>query len=145
MNGSKDTHRYDDIINLPHPVSTKHPQMSVIDRAAQFSPFAALTGYDAAIAETARQTTEKAQLGEDAREVLDRKQQLLIDMIHGQPEVSVTYFVPDKRKTGGSYVTATGNVKKFDMHRRTMVMTDGTSVPLDDILELESSLFHGFA
>ena len=134
-------HQYDDIINLPHHVSATRPQMSMINRAAQFSPFAALTGYDAVIREIGRLTDRRVELSEDRRVDLDKKQQILSDSLAEHPEVSVTYFIPDERKAGGKYVTVTGNVKKFDVFQRIMVLTDGTMIPLDEILELESDLF----
>lgn len=136
-------HQYDDIIDLPHHVSATRPRMSMIDRAAQFSPFAALTGYDAAIKETGRLTDQRIELSEDSRAALDRKQQLLVECLADQPEVSVTYFIPDERKSGGAYVTVTGIVKKVDDYQRLLLLTEGTKIPLDDILELESELFHG--
>lgn len=141
MSNQKNDHKYDAIINLPHHTSTKHPRMSMLNRAAQFSPFAALTGYDAAIKETGRLTNRKIELSEDARIALDRKQQVLLDHISDHPEVSVTYFVPDGRKAGGTYVTVTGNVKKLDTYQRFLVLVDGTKIPLDDILDMESELF----
>ena len=113
----------------------------MIDRAAQFSPFAALTGYDAAIKETGRLTDQRIELTEDSRAVLDRKQQLLVDNLANHPEVSVTYFVPDERKVGGAYVTVTGRVKKVDDYQRLLILTDGTKIPLDEILDMESGLF----
>lgn len=134
-------HQYDDIIDLPHHVSVTRPRMSMIDRAAQFSPFAALTGYDAAIKETGRLTNERIELTEDSRAVLDRKQQLLLDNLADHPEASVTYFVPDERKSGGAYVTVTGIVKKVDDYQRLLLLTDGTKIPLDEILDMESELF----
>ena len=134
-------HQYDDIINLPHHVSATRPQMSMINRAAQFSLFAALTGYDAVIRKIGRLTDRRVELSEDRRVDLDKKQQLLSDSLAEHPEVSVTYFIPDERKVGGAYVTVTGNVKKFDIFHRIMVLTDGTMIPLDEILELESDLF----
>ena len=134
-------HQYDDIIDLPHHVSATRPRMSMIDRAAQFSPFAALTGYDAAIKETGRLTDERIELTEDSRAVLDRKQQLLLDNLADHPEASVTYFVPDERKSGGAYVTVTGIVKKVDDYQRLLILTDGTKIPLDEILDMESELF----
>ena len=133
--------KYDDIINLPHHTSPKRPRMSMIDRAAQFSPFAALTGYDAAVKETARLTDRRIELTEDSRAALDRKQQLLVDNLAEHPEVSVTYFVPDERKAGGAYITNTGSVKKVDDYLRLLILTDGTKIPLDDILDMESELF----
>lgn len=136
-------HQYDDIIDLPHHVSATRPQMSMINRAAQFSPFAALTGYDAAIKETGRLTDSRIELLEDDRASLDRKQQLLADRLSDHPEVSMTYFIPDKRKSGGSYVTVTGIVKRIDEFQRTIILTDRTIIPIDDILEMESDLFRG--
>lgn len=134
-------HQYDDIINLPHHVPATRPRVSMIDRAAQFSPFAALTGHDAAIRETGRLTDQRIELTEDSRSALDRKQQLLLDNLAGHPEVSVTYFVPDERKSGGAYVTVTGIVKKVDDYQRLLLLTDGTKIPLDEILDMESELF----
>ena len=133
--------QYNDIIDLPHHVSATRPRMSMIDRAAQFSPFAALTGYDAAIKETGRLTDERIELSEESRIVLDRKQQLLLDNLADHPKVTVTYFVPDERKAGGAYVTVTGRVKKVDDYQRLLLLTDGTKIPLDEILDMESELF----
>ena len=133
--------RYDDIIHLPHHVSKTRPQMSMMDRAAQFSPFAALTGYDAAIKETGRLTDEKIELGEETKAVLDRKQRYLSDMISVQPEITVTYFLPDERKSGGTYLSVTGKLKRIDEHERMMILTDGKKIPLDDIMDIESNLF----
>ena len=138
---NENNHQYDDIIDLPHHVSATRPRMSMIDRAAQFSPFAALTGYDAAIKETGRLTDERIELSEESRIVLDRKQQLLLDNLADRPEVSVTYFVPDERKSGGAYVTVTGQVKKVDEFERLLILTDGTKIPLDEILDMEGELF----
>lgn len=138
---NESNHQYDDIIDLPHHVSATRSRMSMIDRAAQFSPFAALTGYDAAIKETGRLTDERIELSEESRAVLDRKQQLLLDNLADRPEVSVTYFVPDERKAGGAYVTVTGRVKKVDDYQRLLLLTDGTKIPLDEILDMESELF----
>ena len=135
------THQYDDILHWPHPTSAKHPRMPIRDRAAIFSPFAALTGHSAAIAETARMTEQKIELDEDRRTELDEKQRILEDIIAQQPEVTVTWFRPDDKKDGGSYVTTTGNLKRTDGVERVMVMTDGTRISLDDIIELESKWF----
>ena len=132
---------YEDIINLPHHVSKARPQMSMLDRAAQFSPFAALTGYDAAIKETGRLTDEKIEMDEDRKAALDMKQAYLIEMIDEQPEISITYFLPDTKKSGGAYVTVTGNLKRFDEYERLLILTDGKKIPLDDIADIESDLF----
>ena len=133
--------RYDDIIHLPHHVSKTRPQMSMMDRAAQFSPFAALTGYDAAIKETGRLTDEKIERGEETKAVLDRKQCYLSNMISVQPEITVTYFLPDERKSGGTYLSVTGKLKRIDEYERMMILTDGKKIPLDDIMDIESNLF----
>ena len=132
---------YDDIIHLPHPTSSKHPRMPIADRAAIFSPFAALAGHSAAIAETARLTNQKAELDEDARAELDRRQAVLLEQIGQQPEVTVTWFQPDERKDGGAYVTTTGWLKKIDEIERVLVLTDGTRISLEDVAGLESNCF----
>lgn len=103
---------YDDIIHLPHPVSPRHPQMPLADRAAQFSPFAALTGHDAAIRETARLTDSPVELEESGKEQLDRQLLLVQENLAQKPEIEVTYFQPDEKKSGGVYVTVCGRVKK---------------------------------
>ena len=133
--------QYDDIINLPHHVSKTRPQMSMVDRAAQFSPFAALTGYDAAIKETGRLTDEKVNLSEEEKEALDRKQQILMEWLGDHPTLTITFFVPDEKKSGGAYMTKSGNLKKIDEFERVMLLTDGTKIPLDDVAEIESELF----
>lgn len=135
---------YDDIINLPHHVSATRPQMSMIDRAAQFSPFAALTGYDAAIKETGRLTDEKIEIDEDTKASLDMKQAHLMEIIDEQPEISITYFLPDTKKSGGAYVTVTGNLKRFDEYERLLILTNGKKIPMDDIADIESDLFRAF-
>lgn len=132
---------YEDIINLPHPTSDRHPRMSIHDRAAQFSPFAALSGHSAALAETARLTDRRIELDEDTRAVLDQKQKLLLDRIGERPEVSVTWFRPDEKKDGGQYVTSTGRLKKVDNIERFLYLADGTAIPLDDIMDLKSACF----
>lgn len=134
---------YSDILDHPHYVSKTRPQMPEIERAAQFSPFAALTGYDAAISETGRLTDEKIELGEGTKAVLDMKQQYLLDMISDQPEITVTYFIPDTKKSGGAYVSVTGNLKRIDEYERLMLLTTGEKIPLDDIMDIESDLFKG--
>lgn len=135
----KNAHRYDDIINLPHPTSVNHPRMSLYDRAAQFSPFAALTGHDAAIKETARLTEQKIELSEDTISRLNEKLQIVAD--HLETEVTITYFVPDERKSGGAYVSHTGMVRRIDDYEHTLIMTDKTVIPIEQICEIESELF----
>jgi len=133
--------KYDEIINLPHHVSKTRPQMPMSDRAAQFAPFAALTGYDSAIKETGRLTDEKIELDEETLTVLDRKYQLLMDALDEAPEIEITYFKPDERKAGGKYVSATGTVKKVDDFERLITMQDGLKIPMDDVLSIDGELF----
>lgn len=142
---------YDDIIGLPHHVSAVHPQMSRIDRAAQFSPFAALTGYGEAIRETGRLTEQRVELDEDVKDRLDEKLRMLQYRVEEQgrkrmrgreeeydyPEAAITYFQPDDRKEGGSYIVASGRVKKIDSYEQMVVMLDGTRIPIRDIVGVE--------
>ena len=127
---------YADIIDLPHHVSKRHPQMPMEKRAAQFSPFAAMVGHDAAIRETARLTEEKLELSEDEKAVIDGKLQMIQAHIKEQPEVTVTYFQPDEKKNGGAYVTVTGNAKRIDIFERVLFMNDGNAIPFDNIVQL---------
>ena len=135
------TGEYEDIIHLPHHVSSKRPQMSMADRAAQFSPFAALTGYDDAIQETGRLTEQKIELDEETLEKLDERFQILQEHLGEQPEVQFTYFKSDERKEGGAYLTASGVVRKIKLYERKILLQDGTIIPVDDILKMESSIF----
>lgn len=132
---------YEDIINLPHHISPTRQQMPMSDRAAQFSPFAALTGYDAAIKETGRLTDERIELDVEALSALDMKYQLLMEALDEAPEVTITYFRPDERKAGGKYVSAVGAVKKIDDFERRITMQDGAKIPMDDVLSIEGELF----
>ena len=136
MNG-----KYDEIMGLPHHVSKTRPQMPMSDRAAQFAPFAALTGYDAAIKETGRLTDERIELDVEALSALDMKYQLLMEALDEAPEVTITYFQPDERKAGGKYVSAVGAVKKVDDFERRITMRDGTRIPTDDVLSIDGELF----
>lgn len=133
------SNKYDDIINLPHHVSKTRPQMSMHDRAAQFSPFSALTGYDAAIKETGRRTEKRIEPDEDELQILNMKLKLLIDNINEEPEVTFTYFKPDERKSGGKYVEAFGVVKKADEFNRLIVMQSGEKIKMDDVVEISFS------
>ena len=132
---------YDDIMDLPHPTSPKHPRMPMGDRAAQFSPFAALSGHSAAIAETARLTDRRIELEEDDLAELDRRLNQLLEQIREQPEVTVTWIQPDARKDGGAYRVTTGRLKKVDTIGQMMVLLDGTVIPMGNITTLESSCF----
>ena len=128
---------YDDIIDLPRPKS-KHEPMPMSDRAAQFSPFAALTGYEDAIGETARLTDARVELGESAVEELERKLADAAAHISERPEISVTYFVPDARKEGGAYMTRTGALKRIDELERALVFADGAKIAVGDIISVET-------
>ena len=128
---NQETHRYDDIINLPHPTSKTHPRM----------PFAALTGHDAAIAETARRTDEKHQLSEDTIAELNEKLNLIAETIGTKQTVTITYFVPDLKKSGGSYVTCTGVVRKIDTYNHALIMEDNTIIELEQISDIEGRMF----
>ena len=132
---------YDDIINMPHHVSGTRPQMSSINRAAQFSPFAALTGYDAAIKETARLTDERVELGEGNIEELDMKLQVLEDSVANRPEIEVTYYKPDEKKKGGAYITVSGSLKKIDDVEHTIILMNGGIISISDILDIKCELF----
>lgn len=133
--------KYDDIMNLPHHVSKTRPQMPMADRAAQFAPFAALTGYDSVIRETGRRTEEKIDLGEDALAALNRRYFHLAASLSQRPNIEITYFRPDEKKAGGAYVTAAGIVAKADAANRRLTLEDGTVIPLDDVLSLEGEIF----
>ena len=127
---------YADIIDLPHHVSKRHPQMPMEKRAAQFSPFAAMVGHDAAIRETARLTEEQLELSEDEQAIIDGKLQMIQAHIKEQPEVTITYFQPDEKKSGGAYVTVTGSVKKIDAVERVLVLHCGLCIAIDDIISI---------
>ena len=128
--------RYDDIINLPHHVSPTRKQMSMHDRAAQFAPFAALVGYDDAVAETARLTESRPELDEQEQRAINECLAYIADHIHEQPVVRIKYFVPDERKSGGAIVEVSGKVKKISATDGTFVMTDGCKIQLSDITDL---------
>jgi hypothetical protein len=135
------TGAFDDIINLPHHVSATRPHMSAIDRAAQFSPFAALTGYDAAIKETARLTDERVVLDEHMKDALRDRLQMIADRIQEHPKIAIIYFQPDAKKNGGTYVTAISTAKKIDEFERVVVMSNGTAIPIDEIISIDGQIF----
>ena len=134
-------HSYDDIINLPRHVSAERRAMKSGDRAAQFSPFSALTGYDAVIAESGRLTNRRIELSEDRKAELDLRLQYTQERIKERPELSITYFLPDELKEGGEYVRLTGRVKKLDCFQRLIIMTDGKSILMDEVISMEGEFF----
>lgn len=133
--------KYDDILALPHPVSDTHPPMPLIDRAAQFSPFAALTGFETAVLEAARLTERRPELDESRKEQLNACLQMLKLRIQERPQAEICYFMPDERKAGGSFVTVSGTVKKVDELACCITMADGRVIPMADIIRIESELF----
>lgn len=134
-------HGYDDIINLPHHVSAKHPHMAPIDRAAQFSPFAALTGHEEAIKETERLTEERPWLDENRKELLDAQLQIVRQHMPERPDVAFTFFEADTKKSGGSFVTVTGKVKKIDAYEGKIILENGTDVCIEDIVAMDGDIF----
>lgn len=131
-----DIHNYDDIINMPHHVSNRHPQMSRKDRAAQFAPFAALTGHKDAIKETERLTTQKKVIDEDQKIVINSQLQKILYKIKEHPEVEIIYFISDTRKQGGRYVTVKGNVKKIDEYENILEFLNGNQIHIHDISDI---------
>ena len=136
-------HKYDDMLPLPRPVSTAHPPMPLIDRAAQFSPFAALTGFEAAVLEAARLTEARPELDESRKEQLNACLQMLKAHIGEQPQAEICYFKPDERKAGGACITVTGAVKKVDDFTGRVTMADGTVIPMEDILNIKAEYEEG--
>lgn len=132
--------RYDDIINLPHHVSKTRKSMPMINRAAQFAPFAALTGHDEAVAETARQTTPKQILSSDEQEILSKRLAYAIDHIGERPNLTFTYFIPDTLKDGGRYVTITGVIRKYDALEKTVVLETNEILLIDNILSISGEM-----
>ncbi len=129
--------KYDDILNLPHHASNIHPHMSMHDRAAQFAPFAALTGYDDTVRETARLTDEKQELTADRTTDLNQKIAFLKEHAEERPQITVEYFIPDEKKSGGEYITLSGKFRRIDEHNHNMVFTSGEEIPLNDIFRIE--------
>lgn len=133
--------QYDDIINLPHHISKKHPQMSLYARSAQFAPFAALTGYEEAVKETARETNERIDIEDELKSILDGKLQIILEQIKNHPEISITYFIADSKKNGGEYVTVTGLVKKVDLYNQYIYLVDNTEIPINEIIDISGDIF----
>lgn len=133
---------YEDIVNLPPHISKKHPQPTMMDRAARFAPFAAITGYEEMVLEEARITEERIDLDEGTLSILNEKLNMIQEFIDEEPEVTITYFEPDKKKSGGAYIDITGTVKRIDEYEHLVIMTDGKKIRIEDIYGLESDLFY---
>lgn len=134
-------HKYDDIINLPHHKSKKHPPMSLYARSAQFAPFAALTGYEDAVRETARETGERIEIDEELKHILDGKIQILSEQIKNKPEITFTYFIHDLTKDGGTYTTVSGIVKKIDNYNQKIILKSKLEIPIGDIIDISGEIF----
>lgn len=133
---------YEDIVNLPPHISKKHPQPTMMDRAARFAPFAAITGYEEMVLEEARVTEERIDLDEGTLSLLNEKLNMIQEFLDEEPEVTITYFEPDKKKSGGAYIDITGTVKRIDEYECLVIMTDGKKIRIEDIYGLESDLFY---
>ena len=138
------SHKYDDIINLPHHVSKTHPPLPKSSYAAQFAPFAALRGYDEMIAETVRTTEEKYILSDEEKIRLSERMSVVLEHLDDSPEIMIKYFIPDARKPGGRYETVTGVVKKYREYERRIIMEDGTAIPADEIIEVKGALIDAY-
>ena len=138
---NKDKHQYDDIINLQHHVSSNREHMSVIDRAAQFSPFAAVVGFDGAIKETARLTDHRIELDEAEKTILDEKLRIVQEQLSKQQQIEFVFFRPDEMKAGGSYICVTGTVKKIEVYEHTVVLQNGTRIPIEEIVNITGEIF----
>lgn len=132
---------YEDIINLPPHISKKHPQPTMMDRAARFAPFAAITGYEEMVLEEARVTKERMDLDEGTS-IQNEKLNMIQEFLDEKPEVKITYFEPDKKKSGGAYVSVTGIVKRIDKYEHLLIMMDGKKISIEEIYGLESDLFY---
>ena len=134
-------HKYDDIINNTHHKSKKHPPMSLYARSCQFAPFAALTGYEDLVSETAREVSERIEIDDEFKKILDGKIQLLSEKIKSKPEIIFTYFIPDSSKDGGAYVNITGIVKKIDLYNQVIILEDTTQIPINEIIDISGEIF----
>ena len=135
---------YEDIINIPRHISKTHPEPSIADRAARFSPFAAINGYEDMVREAARETEERVEITDATKEQLNEKLNKIAERLYEEHEVTITYFEPDKKKSGGAYITTTGVVKRIDELKRIVIMKNNKKIKIDDIYTLDSDFFHSF-
>lgn len=138
---NKDKHPYDDILHLQRHISNNREHMSALDRAAQFAPFAALTGFDRAIKETARLTDQRIELDEAAKVILDERLRIVQEQLNRKQEIEFVFFQPDEMKAGGAYISVRGTVKKIDGYERAVVMQDGTRIPIEEIVDITGEIF----
>lgn len=134
--------RYDDIIDRRYEGSTTHKRMSLENRAAQFAPFAALTGHDAAINETARLTSERIELSGEEQRMLSERLNIVLEKLSEQPILTFVIFQPDTNKSGGCYITITGTVKKFDEYEKAIILTNGKSVLFENVFSIDGEIFN---
>ena len=134
---------YEDIINLPPHISKKHPQPTMLERAARFSPCAAITGYEEMVKEAARVTDKKIELDEGSKEILNEKLLFVTEMCESDAIINITYFIPDNLKSGGKYTTVSGTIKRIDEYERRIILVDGTIIPIDDIYQIDGDMFSG--
>lgn len=133
---------YEDIINLPPHISKKHPQPTMLERAARFSPFAAITGYEEMVKEAARVTDKRVELDESSKEILNEKLLFVMEMFDEDTVVNITYFIPDKLKSGGVYKTVSGTIKRIDEYEGNILLKDGTQIPLSELYEIDGEMFN---
>ena len=133
---------YEDIVNLPRHITKIHPQATMDDRAARFSPFAAISGYEDMVKEAARVTEERIDITDATKELLNEKLNMIIEFLDEEPEVTITYFEPDKKKDGGAYISITGTVKRIDEYERFVLMSDDKKIRIEEIYAIESDLFY---
>ena len=135
---------YEDIIDVPHHVSKKYPEPTMMERAARFHPFAAITGYEEMVLEAARTTETRIELDEEALTVINEKLNMLRESLDGEPRVTVTYFEPDKKKNGGAYVSVTGTVRLIDEYEQTVTLGEDKKIPIREIYSIDGELFSDF-
>lgn len=133
---------YEDIVDLPPHISKKYPQPTMLERAARFSPFAAITGYEEMVKEAARVTDKKIELDEGDKEILNEKLLFVTEMCESDAIINITYFIPDSLKSGGKYTTVSGSIKRIDEYERKILFTDGTTIPIDDIYQIDGDMFN---
>ena len=133
--------KYDDIIKLPHHVSKRHPQMSIMARSAQFAPFAALSGYDEAVKETARLTDKRIEIDDGLKLIINNKLNYILENLNINPQIIFTYFVYDRKKTGGKYIEKIGIVKKIDLIEKYILLTDKSKIPIEEIIDINGEIF----
>ncbi|MBP3462984.1 MAG: hypothetical protein J6K45_00635 [Clostridia bacterium] len=135
--------KYDDIINMPRHISKTRPQMSLYNRSAQFAPFAALTGYEEMVKETARLTDNKIEIDDGLRNIINKKLNIIREHLKEKPEITITYFVKDRKKSGGQYLTLKCVIRRIDLVNQEIILNDRSVIKLDDIININGNLIEG--